>query len=736
MATIGSLLVKLGMNTSAFDRGSKRANKSLYGLQRQVAKTQLAFAKAAVVIAGAYGVGRITKSLVDAASTAEETQSKFNTVFKSLAKDANKWSEDFGQSVGRASQDVKKWMAGLQDTFVPLGIARKEAYDLSKSLTTLAVDVASFNNVADADVIRDFTSALVGNHETVRKFGIIISENALKQEAMAQGIQKTYSELTDLEKVQLRYSLILKGTTDAQGDAIRTGNSYANQVKRLTANITNLKEALGKGLLPVFAAGVTKLNEELTKTNNMAQEMQGKYTAVFKGLTIGVLTVVNGVKILVGGFKNLISTILGLGSVALGVFAKWAKAIEFIQNQLVKFYNLFIKLHNKIAGTKLGKKIGFDKHDLINKKEYGSNLEAYAKAMNQTAEKMRDESRGTIKDGLSGLWNIAEVDSWFDNLNKKTTEFKNSTSKTSNTASSAVPTIDFAKVTNEAKAQIESIRNMQYLTRRERIIMLQEYVKKNKEALDQVASAHKLLNDEIKNLEESRVNQWKVYLAELREDMQDFGLFAAEKMVSAADSIESAFSDAFYSAIEEGKNFKEVMGGLADSIRQSFTRMFSDMIARAMMAKLMGGAFGGMMGGMFAGAGAGAAASSASVGSAGVDPSLATGVHVLHGGGKVGSAGGLRNVAASAFANAPRFHDGLMPNEMATILEKGEWVLPKDVTRSMGSMGSDGGRAVYFTVNALDARSVTDMLKQNGRAIASIVQGQQQNNHTLRRYDR
>ena len=91
--------------------------------------------------------------MVRTASAAEETQAKFDTVFKELAGSANHWAEDFGDSVGRATQDVQSWMAGLQDTFVPLGIARDEAAELSKSLVTLAVDVASFNNTADADVI-------------------------------------------------------------------------------------------------------------------------------------------------------------------------------------------------------------------------------------------------------------------------------------------------------------------------------------------------------------------------------------------------------------------------------------------------------------------------------------------------------------------------------------------------------------------------------------------------------
>lgn len=186
------------------------------------------------------------------ARDAAEIQSKFDTVFSHLKVEANAWAENFSKSVGRAKSDVKSWMAELQDTFVPLGYTRTKAAELSESLVKLAVDVASFNNASDPEVIRDFTSALVGNHETVRKYGILITENSLKQEADNSGIKKKFDSLTELEKVQLRYNIILKSTTDAQGDAIRTADSLANQEKRQAAELKNMQEQLGTKVVPAF----------------------------------------------------------------------------------------------------------------------------------------------------------------------------------------------------------------------------------------------------------------------------------------------------------------------------------------------------------------------------------------------------------------------------------------------------------------------------------------------------
>lgn len=378
MSVISTLFVKLSAKTGVFDRKMKGSTKSIRSMQASVLKTQksmLLFQKSVVALAGAGGLGILVKNLVKTASAAEEIQSKFDTVFKEMSKDANEWADSFGSSVGRSKKDVKAWMSTLQDTFVPLGLARDEAFELSKSLTKLAVDVASFNDQADATVIRDFTSALVGNHETVRKFGIIISEVALKQEAHAQGITKTFSKLTDLEKVQLRYSLLLKGTTDAQGDAIRTGDSYANQIKRLTANIDNLKVVLGTALLPTFNKVVTEINKILEANQNMSDDMLSAQEKIASGFAF---LVSNPLHILKATFIDIQSLGLEmLGQITLGL-SKMEQQID--------------KVNNALAGTKIGKKFG------LRKTTFGATREADARAMLAAAEALRVESRKMFLD--------------------------------------------------------------------------------------------------------------------------------------------------------------------------------------------------------------------------------------------------------------------------------------------------------------------------------------------------
>ena len=227
---------RLRRSTSTLTKAQKKAQAGLLGMGHAARNTAGAFSVLrSQMLLASFGAALVVKPMIDmanAAAKAEETLNKANVVFGRNIDIVQRWAEALGNSVGRASSTLMEMASTLQDTFVPLGFTRDAATKLSTSLTKLALDIASFNNKADADVVRDFQSAIVGNHETVRKYGIVISEAVLKQEAMRLGLSRGSGELTNSAKVQARLSLIMKGSADAMGDLDRTQQEYANTVKR------------------------------------------------------------------------------------------------------------------------------------------------------------------------------------------------------------------------------------------------------------------------------------------------------------------------------------------------------------------------------------------------------------------------------------------------------------------------------------------------------------------------
>ncbi len=260
MATVDTLLVKIQADT-------KDVRRELAKIQAQTQMTTnkmgASFAKMGFMFKAVVGAvivrqaARAGGAFLNAAADAQEMQSKSSVVFGAFAADFRQFTGKLGEATGRSKFELEEMGASVQDLFVPLGFARSEATELSKKLTTLAVDVASFNNATDVDTMNAFKSALIGNHESVQRFGVVINEVTLQQELFAMGIRKSRNEITPQEKALARLNLILKGTTDAHGDAIRTAMSYRNSQKRLQGAFHELKVEIGK-LLTGPAAGFTR----------------------------------------------------------------------------------------------------------------------------------------------------------------------------------------------------------------------------------------------------------------------------------------------------------------------------------------------------------------------------------------------------------------------------------------------------------------------------------------------
>lgn len=273
---------------SVVDRGSRRMASSFDQLSTLGARFAAGFA-GFFVVDKFIDVGR---AAVEAASDVEEMESKFNVVFGQLNSEADQFARSQSDAVGRAVSEYKGYLASLQDTFVPMGFARDQAFELSKGLSALGVDLASFNNTTDSEAINSLTSALVGNHEAVRRYGIQITEASLKQALLDQGFQGNTQSATEQQKVLARMSIILSSTSDAQGDAARTADSYANASKRLDASLLGLQEDIGAEVLPALARLKTAMAEGIESFRLWRQNID---LSVFKTLPGPIGDVARGV---------------------------------------------------------------------------------------------------------------------------------------------------------------------------------------------------------------------------------------------------------------------------------------------------------------------------------------------------------------------------------------------------------------------------------------------------------
>jgi hypothetical protein len=213
-----------------------------------IAKTA-AVAVAAVGAAAAAGAYKA----ITAASDLAEAQSKVNVIF---GEDGAKYIQQFADradvALGQSKQSVMD-AVGTFGTFAKAaGLSGDYAAEFSMEFTTLASDLASFNNTSPEEAIQAIGSALRGESEPLRKYGVMLNDAALKAEAAAQGIYNGIGPLNDRQKILAAEAVIYKQTADAQGDFARTSDGLANKQRIFKAQLDNLVTTIGGKLLPIF----------------------------------------------------------------------------------------------------------------------------------------------------------------------------------------------------------------------------------------------------------------------------------------------------------------------------------------------------------------------------------------------------------------------------------------------------------------------------------------------------
>ena len=125
---------------------------------------------------------------------------------------------------------------------------------MSKNLTQLTYDLASFYNISTSDAFQKLESGISGELEPLRRLGYDLSVARLQQEAYNLGIDRSVTSMTQAEKAELRYYAIMTQVTNAQGDMARTLEAPANQLRILQAQVEQATRALGNLFLPILKA--------------------------------------------------------------------------------------------------------------------------------------------------------------------------------------------------------------------------------------------------------------------------------------------------------------------------------------------------------------------------------------------------------------------------------------------------------------------------------------------------
>lgn len=253
-STIGAAIVKLELDSAKYQAELKAAQAQTGTATTGMGNAMATFGGLAKAGAGvaAVAVGAFAVNAVRAASDLGEAINKSNVVFGNQARQMESWAETGAQAFGLSKTAALDAAAGFGQMLQTAGLAVRQSANMSQALVKLAGDMASFNNIDPTEALEKLRSGLAGEAEPLRRFGVFLSEAAVQAKAMELGIGDASGELTEAQKVQARYAIILEQTTKQQNDFARTADSLPNQIRSLRAEFENVSADVGEALLPVM----------------------------------------------------------------------------------------------------------------------------------------------------------------------------------------------------------------------------------------------------------------------------------------------------------------------------------------------------------------------------------------------------------------------------------------------------------------------------------------------------
>ena len=277
MAADGSIILDTSIDTSGITKGAKkikpeveRATKSTKDLGNefeQVGKKgkqsfkeiddglnnlQSALGDLASTIGLSFGLDSLIdfgQKAIGLASDIQEVQNVVDTSFGEMAGQVEEFAQTSIDSFGMSELTAKQTAGRFMSMSTALGLAQEQAADMALTVTGLTGDMASFYNVSQDVASTALASIWTGETESLKQFGIVMTQTNLEAYALSQGINKTWNEMTQAEQVQLRYNYVMEQTALAQGDFEKTQDSWANQQRILKESTDALAASIGEGLM-------------------------------------------------------------------------------------------------------------------------------------------------------------------------------------------------------------------------------------------------------------------------------------------------------------------------------------------------------------------------------------------------------------------------------------------------------------------------------------------------------
>jgi hypothetical protein len=375
---------KVQIQISATDNASailRKVSAAINDTGKSADKTTSSFAKSAATIAlsGAalYKISAAYQDAIMSGSKLQETQNKFDVVFRDSISQAEIFSKTLVDSYGLAKEEAMSFLSGTGDILIGMGMTSEKALELSNGVSQLGIDLASFSNVAGGSerAVAALTSALSGEREALKAYGIIVNEELIKAELLATKKDHLTGMARKQAESEATLAIAYRQSGNAVGDMERSFDSYANIQRRVDSQLADFSADIGSQLLPSMSnLGLAFLG---------ASKDGGIFGDTVKQITEYIAETVDGIAVLMAKFDQFNST------------RKLENTLDDA-NTLIKYNKNLIKQYGDLASLKKAAETsGAAKEEL---KLYEANNQAIERniKLSQTQKEESDKKLKTL----------------------------------------------------------------------------------------------------------------------------------------------------------------------------------------------------------------------------------------------------------------------------------------------------------------------------------------------------
>lgn len=269
-----------------------------------------------------------------------EVQNVVDVSFPKMSEQVNAFAKNSITQFGLSEKMAKQFMGTYGAMSKSFGFSEQAAYEMSKTVTGLVGDVASFYNISQDLASVKLKAIWTGETEGLKDLGVVMTQTALNEYAMQQGLGKTVDKMSEAEKVALRYSFVQNKLAGAMGDFARTSDGWANQTRILSLRFEQLKATLGQGFITLFTPIIKGINTILAGLQKIAEVFTSVVSKIFGKQSEAI--------------SNVTTDYVGLGESAVESANETVNASKKAQKAIMGYDKLNILSNKKDSGSDSG----------------------------------------------------------------------------------------------------------------------------------------------------------------------------------------------------------------------------------------------------------------------------------------------------------------------------------------------------------------------------------------------